>query len=71
MAKIYIKEVFIRHRVLIKTIRQRFKIRNSILGGILSGIRGLRNNVNSILPINRQLNKKTKLNIRIVFRVLY
>ena len=47
------------------------KIYSSILESIFSGIRGLGSNINSILPINRQINRKTKLYIRIVSKILY
>ena len=64
--------MFIRYRVLIKIILDKdLKIYNSILGSIISGIRGLRGNINSILPINRRLNRETKLNVRTVFKALY
>jgi len=50
---------------------QRSKIYSSILGSILSRIRGSRSNVNSILSANRRLNRKTKLDTRIVSKALY
>ena len=56
--------MFIRYRAL-------SKIYSSILGGIFSGIRGLRSNINSILSIDRQLNRKIKLDAKIVFKILY
>jgi len=39
--------------------------------GILSGIRGSRSNINSILPINRRLNRDTKLDTKAVPKALY
>ena len=52
-------------------IRQRSKIYNSLLESIFSGIRGLRSNINSMLSIDRQIDKNIKLDTRIVFKALY
>ena len=51
IAKIYIKEVFIRYRALSKIILDRDL--RYILGGIFSRIRGLSSNITYILPIDR------------------
>ena len=49
----------------------RFKICSSILGGLYSKTRNLNSNLNGILPIDRQLDRKTELDIRIVSIILY
>ena len=48
-----------------------FKIYSSILGGILSRIRNLSSNFYYILSTNRQLNRKIKLDIKVVPKTLY
>ena len=52
-------------------IRQRSKIYSSILRGILNRIRGKSSNFYSILSVNRQLDRKIKLDTRVVSKVLY
>ena len=42
-----------------------------MLASIYSKIRGQDNSINYILPINRQLNKKIKLDTKVVFKILY
>ena len=66
----YIKEILVEDIVSIY-IRQRSKIYNSILKSILSRIRSPRSNINGILFIDRQINKKTKLDIKTVFKIVY
>jgi hypothetical protein len=64
--------VFTQHRVL-KRINLDKDLRFIIvfLGNVYSTIRDIYSNINSILPINRWLNRETKLDIRIVFITLY
>ena len=50
--------------------RLRPKIYNSILGSISYKIRSLSSNINNILFINKSIDKKTKLNIKIVFKII-
>ena len=49
----------------------RSKVYIRILGNLRSGIRNLYSNVNSILSIDGRIDRKTKLNIRIVSKILY
>ena len=51
-------------------IGQRLKIHDSILKKIFSGIKNSSSNINSILPPDRQSNKKTKLNTKTVSQIL-
>jgi len=52
-------------------IRSRPKVCNSILGSLYGKAKNLNGDFNGISPINGQINKKTKLNIRTVFITLY
>jgi len=52
-------------------IRQKSKIYGNILGNLFSRIKNLSSNVNSIPPIDRWLDRKTKLNIKTIPTILY
>ena len=54
-----------------KKFRLRFKIHYYILGSILCRIKNINININSILFINGWLNKETKLNTKIIPKILY
>ena len=49
----------------------RSKVYIKILGNLYSGIRNLYSNVNSILSIDGRIDRKTKLNTRVVSKILY
>src|SRR6266702_2940339 len=51
-------------------IRLRPKVYNGILKGLYSKIKNLNGDFNSILPINRQTNKETEPDIKIIFITL-
>ena len=68
LARIYTKEIFIRHRLLVKIISDRDL---KFVGNLYSGTRNLYSNVNSILSINGRIDRKAKLDTRIVSKILY
>jgi hypothetical protein len=67
LSRIYIKEVFLRHKVLTKIISNRDI---KVLKNLYSRIRNLNSYINSILSIDRQINRKTKLDTKTVFKAL-
>ena len=72
VAKIYIKEVFLKYRLFKKNyIKQRYKIYINILASLYSQIRSQDSSVNSLLSTDRQINKEVKLNIGIILQILY
>ena len=52
-------------------IRLRLEIYSNILGDLYSKVKNLNGNFNGILPIDRQVNKETKPDVRVVFMTLY
>ena len=52
-------------------IKQRYKIYYKILKNLYSRIENLSSNINSILPIDRWIDKKIKLNTKTVSKILY
>ena len=59
--------MFIRYRVLIKIILDRdLRFIVVFLGSFSSRIRGLRSNINSVLPIAGRKNREAKLVVKIV-----
>jgi hypothetical protein len=60
LSRIYIKKVFIRYKVYIK-----------ILKNLYSRIRDLSSYINSILSIDRRINKKIKVDTGAVSKALY
>jgi len=65
VARIYIKEVFVRYRALSKIVLDRD------LRGILSEIRSSRSNLNSVLSADGRIDRKVKLDTRTVSKALY
>ena len=53
LARIYTREIFVRHGLLVKIISDRDLNRVRILGNLYSRIRNLYSNINSILSIDR------------------
>ena len=46
------------------------KVYSSILGSLYSKVENLNSNFNGILPIDKQTNKETKLDVKIIFIAL-